>query len=427
MTCGITFGGFIMYNLKKENTKVEIELIIDAKEWNEGVEKVYESAKSKFNIEGFRKGHAPRKVIEKTYGDNVFFEDTIEYFVNKTLDTVLNQNPELEPVAMPTTEFESFTIENGLKMKILFEIVPDFEVCNYKGQTFKIHDYKVTEHDIEHSIHHLLEDNAKFESVDAPVANGDSALIDFTGYVDDVAFDGGAATDYPLEIGSHSFIDTFEDQLVGHKKGESVDVKVKFPENYQAQHLAGKDAIFKVVIKDVRKKNLPEFNDKFVADATEFETVEEYKKDLTAHIQDMKDNQRENEIEYVVREYLVNNTNIQIPEIMVENAVNADVSRMREALKAYGVSLEDYLLQTGTNYDDYVKNAKENTLKMTKARFIYRKILEENKIVVDAKELASQTKGITDEHDIIRKENELLLNKLHTFLKENNKFEIIAE
>jgi len=148
-------------------------------------------------------------VIEKQYGDSVFFEDTVEYFVNATLNEVLNANPELEPVTMPSTKFENFTVENGLKMKIYFDIVPDFQLCNYKGVTFKVHSDKVTDHDIEHSIHHLLEDNAKFESVDREIKNGDSALIDFTGYIDNVPFEGGAAVDYPLEIGSHSFIDTF--------------------------------------------------------------------------------------------------------------------------------------------------------------------------------------------------------------------------
>jgi len=416
-----------MYNLKKEKTKVEIELTINGKEWEEGVEKVYESSKSKFNVVGFRKGHAPRKVIEKQYGDSVFFEDTVEYFVNATLNEVLNANPELEPVTMPSTKFENFTVENGLKMKIYFDIVPDFQLCNYKGVTFKVHSDKVTDHDIEHSIHHLLEDNAKFESVDREIKNGDSALIDFTGYIDNVPFEGGAAVDYPLEIGSHSFIDTFEDQLVGHKKGDEVDVNVTFPENYQAPEFQGKKALFKVAVKDVREKKLPEFNDKFVSDTTEFETVDEYKKDLTAHIQDMKTKQMDNELEYNIREYLLENTNLEIPEVMVDQSVREDENRMREALKAYNVSFEDYLLQTGSNYEAYTKNAKERTLKMIKTRYIYRKLLEENKISVSAKELEKATKDMKSQDEIIRKENEMLLDKLHAFLKENNKVEIIEE
>ncbi len=418
-----------MFSLKKENTKVEISLTVDNKEWEEGVEKVYETSKSKFNVVGFRKGHAPRRVIEQQYGDSVFFEDTVEYFVNKTLNEVLVKNPELEPVTMPSTQFESFTVENGLKMKIMFEIVPDFKLCEYKGVTIKVHSNEVTDHDIEHQIHHLLEDNAKFETVDREIKNGDSAVIDFTGYIDDVPFDGGAAQDYPLEIGSHSFIDTFEDQLVGHKKGDNVDVNVTFPENYQAEEFKGKKALFKVVVKDVREKTLPEFNDKFVADTTEFETVEEYKKDLTAHIQDMKDKQMENEFEYNMREYLLANTNVEIPQVMVDNAVNEDMNRMKDALAAYNVTLEDYLKQTGSSLEEYLKNANERTLKMIKTRYIYRKLLEENKIEVSAKELEDATKDMKtkDSHDLVRKENELLLDKLHAFLKKYNNLEIVKE
>ena len=416
-----------MYNLKKENTKVEIELSIDPTEWEEGVQKVYEASKSKFNVEGFRKGHAPRKVIEKTFGDGVFFEDTVEYFVNKTINEVLDQNPELEPVAMPTTKFESYTIDKGLKMKILFEIVPDFKLCDYKGQTFKIHDSKVTEGEIEHEIHHLLDDNAKYESVDREVKVGDSVLIDFVGYIDDVAFDGGAGENYPLEIGSHTFIDTFEDQLVGHKKGEVVDVKVTFPENYHAGEFQGKKALFKVTIKDVREKSLPELNDKFIADTTEFETVEEYKKDLTAHIQSMKDNQQDNEIQYVIREYLLKNTNIEIPDSMIERSVTDELNRLTEALKVYNVTVEDYLKQTGSNLENFLKNTRERTLMMIKTRYIYRKLLEENKISLTADEISQIQKVAKDENEIVRRENEALLDKLHAFLKENNKFEIVEE
>lgn len=273
----------------------------------------------------------------------------------------------------------------------------------------------------------MLEDNAKFEVVEREIKDGDVAVIDFTGYVDGVAFEGGAAEEYPLEIGSHSFIDTFEDQLVGKKAGDEVDVNVTFPENYQAENLAGKPAVFKVVVKEVKEKVLPEFNDKFVADTTEFETVEEYKKDLTAHIQDMKNKQQDNEVEYVIREYLLNNTNVEIPESMVENEVNEDVERMRHALSHYGVTLEDYLAQTGSNIDDYLKNANERTLKMIKTRYVYRQLLAENNIDLTAEEIKDATKGISDRNEVLKIENELILAKLHKFLRENNTIEIIKE
>ena len=417
-----------MFTLKKENTKVEIELTVSGQEWEDGVQKTYEQTKGRFNVEGFRKGHAPRRVIEKTYGDSVFFEDTVDFFVNKTLNDVLEQNPELEPVAMPTTKFESYTAENGLKMKILFEIVPDFELCKYTGNEIKVHSAEVTEHEIEHQIHHLLEDNAKFESVDRPVKNGDIAVIDFMGFIDDKEFDGGSAQDYSLEIGSHSFIDTFEDQLVGHKKGENVDVNVTFPENYGAAEFQGKKATFKVTIKDVREMHLPELSDKFIADATEFESVEEYRKHTTAHIQDMKKNDQQEEYEYNIREYLLANTNVEIPDIMIANQVQGDIKNMRDMLKAYGMTLEQYIIQSGgTTLEDYENRIKERVLKNIKTRYIYRKIIDKENLEPSQEELDKATAGITEREEKIRKENEITLERLIKFLKDNNKMVVEKE
>lgn len=411
-----------MYTLKKENTKVEIEMTIDAQEWESGVQKVYEQNKGKFNVVGFRKGHAPRKVIEKTYGDSVFFEDTVDLFVNKTMNEVLQANPDLEPVAMPTTRFESYTAENGLKMKILFEIVPDFKLCKYTGNEIKVHSAEVTEHEIEHEIHHLLEDNAKFDAVERAIKNGDVALIDFMGFIDNVEFAGGTGKDYSLEIGSHTFIDNFEEQLIGHKKGDKVDVNVTFPKDYGAAEFQGKKALFKVDIKEVREKHLPELNDKFIADATEFETVEEYRKHITAHIQDMKTNDQEQEYEYNLRELLLANTEIEIPEIMIANQVEGDIHRMREMLKAYGLTLEQYIMQSGgTTLEEYEKSMRERVLKNIKTRFIYRKIIEEEKLEPSQEEISKALDEIQDHEEQIRKENEIALDKLLKFLKNNNK------
>lgn len=407
-----------MFNIKKENTKVEIELEVDKAQWEEGVERVYEASKGKFNIVGFRKGHAPRKVIEQQYGDSVFFEDTVEYFVQTTLDEVLYKHPELEPVTNPKTKFDSFTADKGLKMTISFEIVPEFKVCDIKGQEIEVHDASVTDHEVEHYIHHLLEDNASYEPVEREIKEGDSAVIDFTGYIDGKAFEGGAGEGYPLEIGSHTFIDNFEDQLIGHKKGDEVDVNVTFPENYGAPEYAGKKALFKVVVKDVREKHLPELNDKFIADSTECETVEEYRKTITAHIQDMKTKQAEDEIKYNIREYLLKNTEIEIPEEYVSANIDGEMNRMNTALAQYHITLEDYLAQTGSNMEEYLKNMRERTINGIKTRYIYRALIEKYKISVSAKELEEATKGLTDDHAKIRKENELLLEKLHKKLRE---------
>ena len=411
-----------MYTIKKEKTKVEIELTVDPKEWEKGVEKVYQETKGKYAVIGFRKGHAPRKVIENTYGDGVFFDDTVNFFVEEAINNVLDSEPELEPVAMPTTQFESYTLDGGLKMKIFFDVVPDFELCKYKGVEIKVHKAPSIDHQVEHEISHLLADHAKFETVDREVQNGDSVLIDFTGFIDGVEFDGGSAKGYALEIGSHSFIDTFEDQLVGAKKGDKVDVKVTFPENYGAPEFAGKKATFEVVINEVREKILPELNDKFIADATEFESVEEYRKDTIAHIQTMNQNEAQREFEYNMRDYLIENTNIELPDAMVETRVKQDLAQMTEALKAYNMTVEQYLAAMGMgSVEDYLKRTKEQTIRGIKVRYIYRKIIDAEKLAVPADELASATKGKTDRDEIVRIENELLLKVLHKFLADNNK------
>lgn len=415
-----------MFKIKKEDTKVEVQMHIDSAEWEKGVEKVYETSKNKFNVVGFRKGHAPRKVIEKQFGDSVFFDDTVQYFLEKTLNEVLQQNPDLEPVAMPTSQFESFTADGGLKMKILFEIVPDFKLCQFKDIEIEVHEAKVQDKEVEHVIHHLLEDNAKFEAVDRAVKTGDSVVIDYTGYIDDKAFDGGAGKDYPLEIGSHSFIDNFEEQLIGHKKGDEVDVNVTFPDNYQAEEFQGKKALFKVTVKEVSEKILPEFNDKFVADTTEFETVEEYRNHTIAHIQDMKDKNLENELRNNFMEYMIKNTEVKIPDVMVDEYVEQDLSNLKKSLTMYGMTLEAYVNASGMKMEDFMKRSKERTLNSLKSRYIYRKLIEENDITL-SKEEQEEIAGLKTEDEAIRKENEILLDKLFAFVKENIKIKYIKE
>lgn len=419
-----------MYELKKENTKVEVSISISPEEWEEGIEKVYQSSKGKFNVVGFRKGHAPRKVIEKTYGDNVFFEDTVEHFVREALGDVLRKEPELEPVCQPETHFQSYTANDGLKMTVTYEIVPDFELCKYTGVTIDVHGETgdVTEDQIQLEIkHHLLEDNVRYENVDREIKNGDSVLIDFMGFIDNVEFDGGSANDYPLEIGSHSFIDTFEDQLIGHKKGEVVDVNVTFPENYGATEFAGKKALFKVTIKEVREKVLPTLDDKFVSDTTEFETVEEYRNHIIAHIQDKRQKTLEAEFEYCMREYLLENTKVEIPEVMIDMYAEESLESMRQTLEMYHIALEDYLASTGSTIDDYIKQNKERTLRGIKSRYIYRKIIEEAGLTVSDEELAPEIVNATTEEDKIKAENKIAYEKLQKFLRDNNSMNIIND
>ncbi len=417
-----------MYKIKQDGTKVEIELTIPASEWEEGVEKTYEKEKGKYDVVGFRKGHAPRKVIEKTYGDSVFFEDTVNYFFQKTMDEVLYKDSNLEPVAMPTTQFESFTLKDGLKMKIMFEVVPNFEMGQYKGLTIEVHSDEVSENEVQIHIKNLLENNAKFEKVEREIKDGDNVMIDFMGFIDNVEFPGGSAQGYSLDIGSHSFIDNFEEQLIGHKAGEKVDVNVTFPKDYYAEEYQNKKATFKVDIKEVREKHLPDFDDKFVADTTEYETVDEYRKGITAHIQTMKKKEQEEEFEYNIRDCIINNTKIEIPEVMIENNVQYDLQTLKSSLEAYHMSLEDYIKYLNCNtVDEYAQKLRERAIKSIKFRYIVRKIVDENNLQPTPAEIEEATKDITDERDKVSKENELILQKFNKFLRENNKIKLVKE
>ncbi len=416
-----------MYKVKVENTKVEVDMQVDNKEWEEEVERVYQTTKNKYNIEGFRRGKAPRKVIEKNYGDGVFFDDALNNLIEKTLTEIMEKNPEYEPVVMPHTELESFKPEEGLKLKVTFEIVPDFKMCPYTNQTIKVPDTKVSEEEVDHEIHHLLLDNSTFEAVERPVQDKDSVIIDFIGFLGDKEFDGGSAQNYALEIGSHTFIDNFEEQLIGHSKGETVDVNVTFPKNYQAEELKGQKALFKVTIKAVRERHLPILDDKFISNATEFETVDEYRKDVFAHIQTMKEQEQKNTFEIELRNYLIENTNIQIPQAMIDRSVQSEIQGMKNYAQQLNMPFEEFILRMyGTDFSKLESKIVESVIYRIKTRYVYRKIIKEQNIDLTDAEIREGTKGISDEHEKEHVLNDLLIDKLRKYLAENNKMEIDA-
>ena len=418
-----------MYNYKVNGSKVIIDVNIDDKEWNEGVNKVYESTKAKFNVVGFRKGHAPTKVIEQQYGDDVFYEDTLDYFIRKTLNDFLNENSKYEPVSYPNTKLGEYVVGEGIKFTIEFDIMPEFKLPAYTGLEFTQESPKVTDKEIEHEIHHLLEDNASFNSVDRESKMGDHTVIDFVGSIDGVEFEGGRAEDFPLELGSHSFIDTFEDQLVGKKKGDKVDVNVKFPDDYPAKEYAGKKALFKVTIKDVREKVLPTFDDKFVADTTEFETADEYKKHIAEHIQSMKEERADYDIKHDILRHIIDNTEMEIPKSLIDMEVENNVKQLEDACKMYQMDINDYLTRMNTTLDEYKKSCEDRAVKSIKSRYILRQIIDENNINATEKEIDEKIKQLPDlrgkkeitHEDRIYAENNVLLDKTYNFLKENNK------
>ena len=419
-----------MYTIKQDKTNVTVTVSIDGKEWKDAEQKVYETTKGKFNVIGFRKGHAPKKVIEKQYGENVFFDDTLDYFLRTTMNEVLAKDPNLEPLSYPKTAIQKLNADGGVEFTLEFEIMPDFKLCKYTGLDFTKRSTKVTDEDIEHELDHLRQDSAKFNEVDRASKLGDSVVIDFVGSVDGEEFEGGRAEDYPLTLGSHSFIDNFEDQLVGKKKGETVKVEVTFPNEYPAENLAGKKADFFVTIKNVREKTLPKIDDKFISDATEYETLEEYKNHVSKHIQYMKEQEADTALKSDILKYVIENTEMLVPQSLIDYEVERDIHEIQEACKQYNMPLDTYLSAVGTTMEEIKDESAKRAVRGIKGRYIIRKIIEENKITASDEEIEEKLKELPPmrhshahegaDEDRIYAENSVVLDKVYQLLIDKN-------
>ena len=270
----------MQYNLeKKENGVYVANVTVSKEDWDKALNTAYEKNKGKFNIPGFRKGHAPRNIIEKTYGAGAFMNEALDEVYYLAYTQILRENTEVQPIDAPKLDINKID-ENGVEMVLTLQCVPEFELAQHTGLTFKREEVKVEEKDVEEAIRRELLRASRLVETNKPVKVDDYVTLDFDGYVDGKQFDGGKAENYQLQIGSHSFIDTFEDQLVGLNIGDKKDVEVTFPAEYHEASLAGKPATFKCEIKNIRERIMPELNEEFVSNSTEFETVEEYRNSI---------------------------------------------------------------------------------------------------------------------------------------------------
>ena len=424
---------------KKElkDNKYELTMTLDAKEWEEAVEQAYQKNKGKYSVQGFRKGHTPRKVLEKTYGENMFYEDAIDGSFYRYYFEMLSKEKEIQPVAAPDLDIKEISKEKGLTLIVTVQCKPDVEMGEYKGLEIKATEVKVTKKDVDAEIDKAVKSQVKFEEVtDRAVKVGDIATIDFSGSIDGVKFDGGTATDYDLEIGSHSFIDNFEDQLVGLKVGDSKDVKVNFPENYHQESLKGKPAVFAVTVKAIKEKKYPEVNDEFASSVSEFETLADWKKDIETKLKEKAKVEAERKQENDLVEKVVANCKVNIPDVMVEQQLEDYIEDFSRNLQYQGLSLEGYLMYTGSTIEQLKASRRDDAKKTVKTRLVLEQIIEKEKLAVTDKDvekkfnekvLDGETKKTIEE---IKKEmgpeqfayfqNSLLLNKLITFLKKNN-------
>lgn len=375
---------------KVETNKYELSIKIDAAAFEAAVEKAYRKSVKKISVPGFRPGKAPRKIVEKMYGEAVFYEDAI----NDLYPTVLSEAVEeakLELVDRPEVEVTKVDKAEGVELKAICTVKPEVEVADYKGikavKTVKT----VSDEDLNGELNKMADRNARVVSVEGRAAeNGDITVIDFEGFVDGVAFDGGKAEGFELTLGSGQFIPGFEDQIVGHNVEDEFDVNVEFPKEYQAEELAGKPAVFKVKLHDIKTRQLPELDDEFAKDVSEFDTLDELKADLTKKLQEQYDKAAETELENQLIDTVIANMKAEIPEIMYENRVDESVREFEYRLQSQGMSLDLYLQYTGMELESFRKTFREQAEKQVKIRLALEKIVELENIQPTAEQIEAE-------------------------------------
>lgn len=373
-----------------ETNKYELEIEISAEDFEAAIEKAYLKARKNIAMPGFRKGKAPRKLIEKEYGEQVFFEDAVNLLYAPVVNGAVEESG-LELVTRPEVEVTEISKENGVKLKATCITKPEVEVKDYKGIEVEKVVNPVTDEDINKQLDALREKNVTVETVDDRAAeNGDDVVIDFEGFKDDVAFEGGKAEDFTLSLGSGQFIPGFEDQIVGHNAGEEFDINVTFPEEHQVKELAGAPAVFKIKLKSISKKVMPELDDDMVKDSTEFDTVDEYKADVKKKLEEANEKHADSEVEAKIFDKVIENMTAEIPQVMFDNRVNEMISELEQRLAPQGISLDLYMQYTGQTIDTVKKAYAEQAEKQVKLRLALEKIAKLENIEVTEDELKAE-------------------------------------
>lgn len=396
-----------------ETNKYELEIEISAEDFEAAIEKAYLKARKNIAMPGFRKGKAPRKLIEKEYGEQVFFEDAVNLLYAPVVNGAVEESG-LELVTRPEVEVTEISKENGVKLKATCITKPEVEVKDYKGIEVEKVVNPVTDEDINKQLDALREKNVTVETVDDRAAeNGDDVVIDFEGFKDDVAFEGGKAEDFTLSLGSGQFIPGFEDQIVGHNAGEDFDINVTFPDEYQVKELAGAPAVFKIKLKSISKKVMPELDDDMVKDSTEFDTVDEYKADVKKKLEEANEKHADSEVEAKIFDKVIENMTAEIPQVMFDNRVNEMISELEQRLAPQGISLDLYMQYTGQTIDTVKKAYAEQAEKQVKLRLALEKIAKLENIEVTEDELKA-------EFDKLAEAYKLDVDQIKQFIHDND-------
>ncbi|MCI9568585.1 MAG: trigger factor [Lachnospiraceae bacterium] len=360
--------------LEKNTAKLTIE--VPAEQFAAAMKNAYEKTKNRYNIPGFRKGKAPYQMIKQMFGAGVFFEDAANEVIDATYPDAAKESG-LDIVSRPSVSLEQIEEGKSLVYTATVAVKPEVTLGEYKGVEVQKAKAEVTDEDIEAEINRVREQNSRLITVDdRGVEDGDRVTIDFDGYVDGKRFDGGKSEDYPLVIGSHTFIDTFEEQLVGKLVGEECEVNVTFPEEYHVAELKSKPALFKVTVKEIQKKELPEVNDEFASEVSDFDTLEEYKKDLAEKLLKEKQTAAATANENKVVEKVVENATMEIPELMIDEQVNGMINNYARRIESQGISFKDYMEVTGMGIEKLAEQMRPAAIKNIETRLVLEAVVQ---------------------------------------------------
>lgn len=421
---------------KIEKNVVKFEVKVEADKFQEAIKRAYNKNVKNFNVPGFRKGKVPMAIVKKYYGIGVLIEDAVNFAIESSYSKALEENS-IVPVDYP--KIDIVTAEEGKDFVYTAEVTvyPEVELGEYKGLKVEKPAYEVTEEAINEKLKEMQQKNARIETKeDGAVATGDTAVIDFKGFIDDVAFEGGEGKDYSLEIGSGTFIDNFEDQLVGAKAGDKVEVNVTFPENYGREELNNKKAKFDVLVKEIKVKELPEIDDEFAKEVSEFDTLAELKEDISKKMEEENNNRAEREYEDAIIKAVVENAKIEVPEVMVEKEIDTMVRNLEQRLQYQGLNLEQYFQFTGTDEAKMREYMKENAEVKVKTDLVLEAVEKAENIDATEEELKEKAKEVAKMYSAEEDDKmvDLLMNsqkaalladvkvsKTIKFLVENNK------
>lgn len=404
--------------LKQENNTVTLKITVGSEAFENACKQAYNKNKGQFNIPGFRKGKATRAVIEKMYGEGIFFEDAIDIVFPEAYRNAVEEL-KLEVIDRPSLDIEEIGKGKDLVMVINVQVKPEVKLGEYKGLEVKQVSAEVTEEDVETEINKMQEQNARMVTVeDRPVSDKDSILLNFCGSVDGVEFEGGKAENYSLVVGSNTFIPGFEEQLIGMNTGDSKDVVVTFPEDYHSEDLKGKEAVFAVEINEIKETQLPKIDDEFVKDTTEFETLEELKNDIRAKAAENKKKSAEDAMKNEVVEKLAENIEVEIPEVMVKNEVDNMLKDFENNLRYQGMDLNTYYQYTGTSKEILEDQMKEDAEKRVRISLAVDAVSKSEGVEATEEDMEAEYKKMADIYKLeVEKIKEIFQNSQDEAIK----------